>query len=95
MPQILTFLGQSRHQCAISSVAIARHLAQQGANVLWLTQDSGPLPTSLWGEPLTTEVKSVAAHLSILQLQATALLEKSWEVIKELEAQYLRNPLLQ
>ncbi|NER85405.1 MAG: ArsA family ATPase, partial [Leptolyngbya sp. SIO1D8] len=41
------------------------------------------------------EVKSVAAHLSILQLQATALLEKSWEVIKELEAQYLRNPLLQ
>lgn len=94
MPQILTFLGQSRRHCAIASVAIARNLAQQGAKVLWLTQDSGPLPALLWGNPLATDAQSVGANLWTQQLQATALLEQSWEIVKNLEAQYLRDPLL-
>ena len=94
MPQILTFLGQSRTACAISSVAFARQLAQQGARVLWLTQDSGPLPNTLWGLPLATEAQPAGANLWTLQLQATTLLEKSWDVVKGIEAQYLRNPLL-
>ena len=94
MPQILTFLGQPRRYCAIASVAIARNLAQQGSKVLWITQDSGPLPSLLWGRELTTEVQSAGPNLWTLQLQATVLLEKSWDIVKGLEAQYLRDPLL-
>ncbi|MBE7380791.1 MAG: ArsA family ATPase [Leptolyngbya sp. SIO1E4] len=94
MPQILTFLGQPRRQCAIASIGIARSLAQQGAKVLWMTQDSGPLPALLWGSSLAPEVQSVGSNLWTLQLQATVMLEKSWEVIKTLEGQYLRSPLL-
>ncbi|MGF1460859.1 MAG: ArsA family ATPase [Leptolyngbyaceae cyanobacterium] len=94
MPQILTFLGQSRAACAIASVAFAKQLAQQGSRVLWLTQDSGPLPHQLWVQPLTTEIQAIASHLSVVQLQSSQLLEKSWDVIKDIEAQYLRSPLL-
>ena len=94
MPQILTFLGQSRSACAIASVAFARQLAQQGTRILWITQDSGPLPGALWGQPLSTEAQSVGNNLSAMQLQAAALLEKSWDVVKGIEAQYLRDPLL-
>lgn len=94
MPQILTFLGQSRHACAIASVAFARNLAQQGHRVLWITQDSGPLPAALWGQSLSTEAQAISGSLWALQLQASALLEKSWDVVKAIEAQYLRNPLL-
>ncbi len=94
MPQILTFLGQPRSQCAIASVAVARQLAQKGAKVLWLTQDTSPLATALLGLAPTPEVQAIAPNLWALQLQATALLEKSWDVVKTIEAQYLRNPLL-
>lgn len=94
MPQILTFLGQSRSACAIASVAFARQLAQQGARVLWLTQDSGPLPSTLWATALTAEAQSIKGNLWALQLQAAALLENSWNVVKNLEAQYLRDPFL-
>lgn len=94
MPQILTFLGQSRSSCAIASVAFARQLAQQGARVLWMTQDSGPLPATLWGQSLSTEVQAVGTKVWALQFQAAQLLEQSWDVVKGIEAQYLRNPLL-
>ncbi|MEM6835254.1 MAG: ArsA family ATPase [Cyanobacteria bacterium P01_C01_bin.120] len=94
MSQILTFLGQSRTACAIASIAMARQLAQQGNRVLWLTQDSGPLPAALWGQALVTEATALGPNLWTLQLQAAKLLEQSWDVVKGLEAQYLRNPLL-
>lgn len=95
MPQILTFLGQSRSACAVASVAFARQLAKQGSRVIWITQDSGPLPTLLWGNnALSTDVQAMESNLWTMQLQAATLLEKSWDVVKGLEAQYLRNPLL-
>jgi arsenite-transporting ATPase len=94
VPQILTFLGQSRSACAIASIAFARHLAQQGSRVLWLTQDSGPLPDQLWAKNLTSEAVAADDNLWLLQLQTAVLLEKSWEVVKTIEAQYLRSPLL-
>lgn len=94
VPQILTFLGQPRRCCAVASVAFARSLAQQGAKVLWMTQDTGALANTLFEQPLTTDIQAVAPNLWAWQLQATALLENSWEVVKTLEAQYLRNPLL-
>jgi len=94
VPQILTFLGQPRYDCAIAAIAIARQLAQQGAKVLWLTRDTGPLPGILWNQPLTTEIQSVSPNLWTLQFQSTTLLEESWEVVKQIEAQYLRDPLL-
>lgn len=94
MPQILTFLGQSRSACAVVSVAFARQLAKQGTRVLWITQDGGPLSRTLWGDTLSTEVKAIESNLWAVQLQSAVLLEKSWDVVKGLEAQYLRNPLL-
>ncbi len=94
MSQILTFFGQSRWACAIASIAFARQLAQQGSRVLWVTQDSSPLPAQLWGQSLSPDPQSVEASLAVMQLQTAILLERSWDVVKVLEAQYLRNPLL-
>ncbi len=59
-----------------------------------MTQDSGPLPRMLWDSPLALEAQSIAPNLWTLQLQATALLEQSWDIVKAMEAQYLRDPLL-
>lgn len=95
MTQILTFLGQSRSACAIASIAFARQLSQGQSRVLWVTQDSGPLPAKLWNQPLSPEAQTTAIpNLWTLQLRAALLLEKSWDIVKSLEAQYLRNPLL-
>ncbi|MBF2035341.1 MAG: ArsA family ATPase [Leptolyngbyaceae cyanobacterium T60_A2020_046] len=94
MAQILTFLGQSRTDCAVVTVAAARQLAHGGKRVLWLTQDDGPLPSQLWGQALTGQPQAIATNLWGMQLRATELLEKNWDLVKALEAQYLRSPLL-
>lgn len=94
MSRILTFLGHAPKDCAVASVALARHLAETGRRVLWVTQNNGPLPDTLWQQ---TVPQAPAAHPSgpdLMRLSGTALLSQNWDMVKALEAQYLRDPLL-
>jgi anion-transporting ArsA/GET3 family ATPase len=52
------------------------------------------VPSQLLGHPLTSEPTPLEDNLWGIQFQAAQLLERSWEEVKALEAQYLRTPLL-
>jgi anion-transporting ArsA/GET3 family ATPase len=94
MTQILTFLGKGGVGCTAVSVAAARQMASQGQRVLWVGQ--GFYTAHLWGEVvLTDQPQTVGANLSVVHLSTTQLLEKAWSLVKQLEAKYLRTPLLQ
>ncbi len=94
MTQILTFLGKGGVGCTAVSVAAARQMASQGQRVLWVGQ--GFYTAHLWGEVvLTDQPQTVGANLSVVNLSTTQLLEKAWSLVKQLEAKYLRTPLLQ
>jgi anion-transporting ArsA/GET3 family ATPase len=94
MTQILTFLGKGGVGCSAVSVAAARQMAAQGQRVLWVGQ--GFYAAYLWGEVLlTAQPQTIAANLSVVNLSTTLLLEKAWNLVKQLETKYLRTPLLQ
>lgn len=93
MTQILTFLGKggtARTKCAI---AAAKLLASQGKRVLLAGLAEPELPILL-GTTLAADPQEIAPNLQVVQFQASALLERSWEEVKKLEAQYLRTPIL-
>jgi anion-transporting ArsA/GET3 family ATPase len=94
MTQILTFLGKGGVGCTAVSVAAARQMASQGQRVIWVGQ--GCHATNLWGEVgLTDQPQTIGANLAVVSLSTTQLLEKAWSLVKQLEAKYLRTPLLQ
>jgi anion-transporting ArsA/GET3 family ATPase len=94
MTQILTFLGKGGVGCSTVSIAAARQMASQGQRVVWVGQ--GCYAANLWGEViLTDQPQTVGANLSAVSLSTTQLLEKAWTLVKQLEAKYLRTPLLQ
>ncbi len=94
MTQIITFLGKGGVGCTTVSVAAARQMAGQGQRILWVGQ--GFCAANLWGEVvLTDQPQTVGANLSVVSLSTTQLLEKAWSLVKQLEAKYLRTPLLQ
>lgn len=90
---ILTFLGKGGSGRSAIAIAAAYQLANGGKRVLLATQD--PTTELLLETPLTSEPTSVSSQLWAVSLQATVLLEKSWEEVKKLEKQYLRSPLLE
>ncbi len=93
MTQIITFLGKGGTGKTTTAIAVARHYASQGQRVLLISQDPGPdLEILLGCAPKTPQ--TIAANLSAWQLETGPLLEKAWEEIKKLEAQYLRSPIL-
>jgi anion-transporting ArsA/GET3 family ATPase len=95
MPQIITFLGKGGSGRTTLSVAAAKRAASEGQRVLWVGQ-SACYPPEIWGgAALTGQPQTIAANLSVVNLSATQLLEKAWDVIKQLETKYLRTPLLQ
>jgi anion-transporting ArsA/GET3 family ATPase len=95
MPQIITFLGKGGSGRTALSGAAAKQAADEGQRVLWVGQ-SAYYPPALWnGAALTGQPQTVAANLSVVNLSATQLLEKAWDVIKQFETKYLRTPLLQ
>jgi len=89
---ILTFLGKGGSGRTTLAIAAAQQLSQQGKRVLLVTQD--PATEFLLETPLSTKPTSITTQFWAVKLQATVLLEQSWEEIKTLEAQYLRSPLL-
>jgi anion-transporting ArsA/GET3 family ATPase len=95
MPQIITFLGKGGSGRTTMSIAAARQMANGGQRVLWVGQSAYYAP-SFWSDAvLSAQPQSVAANLSVVNLSATQLLEKAWDVIKQAETKYLRTPLLQ
>ncbi|MBA3923369.1 MAG: ArsA family ATPase [Nostocaceae cyanobacterium] len=93
MGMILTFLGKSGTNRTKIAIAAAKQLASQGKRVLLAGQPEPGL-SMLLGTQLTADPQQIAFNLQALQLQTGTLLERSWEEIKKLEAQYLRTPII-
>ncbi|AKG21725.1 Get3/ArsA fold putative tail anchor-mediating ATPase NosAFP [Calothrix sp. 336/3] len=93
MTLILTFLGKSAVHRTKVAIAAAKSLANQGKRVLIAGNTEPTLPLLL-GIPLTAEPQDIGANLQGVQLQAGVLIEKGWEEVKKLEAQYLSSPIL-
>jgi anion-transporting ArsA/GET3 family ATPase len=93
MALILTFLGKDSTARTKIAIAAAMNLAQQGKRVL-LAGDTQPALQTLLGTILTSEPQDIVPNLKAVQFQAAVLLERSWEEVKKLEAQYIRTPFL-
>ncbi|PZD75126.1 hypothetical protein C1752_00511 [Acaryochloris thomasi RCC1774] len=92
MSFILTFLGKGGTGRTTVAIAAAKQYASQGKRVLLTTQDPGPVFEMLLGKPVGAEPQTVEPNLNAVQFQTAALLEKSWEQVKQLEAEYVRTP---
>jgi anion-transporting ArsA/GET3 family ATPase len=93
MAQILTFLGKGGTGRTTVAIATAKAFAAQGKQVLLLGQGSDPSLSLLLETPLEGEApQTVAANLQVIQLRATQLLEQNWQMLKQLETQYLQTP---
>ncbi len=93
MSQILTFLGKGGINRTKVAIAAAKLLASQGKRVLLAGLAEPELPILL-GTSVASDPQEIAANLQVVQFQTSALLERSWEEVKKLEAQYLRTPIL-
>lgn len=94
MAFILTFLGKGGTGRTTIAIATAKKLSSLGQRVLLVGQDPSPAFGLLLGATPGPEAQEVGANLKAVQLQSTLLLERSWEEVKKLEAQYLRSPTL-
>ena len=93
MSQILTFLGKGGVGSTTIAIAAAKRLATGGKRVLFATDDSTPA-IDLLLNPLTPDPQEIAPNLQVVQLKSSILLERNWEEVKKLEAQYLRTPII-
>jgi len=89
---ILTFLGKGGSGRTTIAIATAYRLANQGQRVLLVTQD--PTAELFLETPLTPQPTTIANQFSAVKIEATHLLEQSWEEVKKLEAEYVRSPIL-
>ncbi|HIK53646.1 MAG TPA: ArsA family ATPase [Synechococcales cyanobacterium M55_K2018_004] len=92
MSWILTFLGKGGTGRTTVAIATAQKFAAQGKRVLLVGQDPGPAFGMMLGTTVATEPKAWLPNLEVVQLQATVLLERAWEELKQQEAKYLRTP---
>lgn len=92
MAFILTFLGKGGTGRTTLAIAAAKKLANQGKRVLLIGQDSSPAFGLAIGTTPSVDPADLEPNLKAVQLQTAILLERSWEEIKKLEAQYLRTP---
>jgi len=93
MALILTFLGKSGTARSKIAIAAAKLLASQGKRVLLAGLAEPALPLLL-DTTLTSDPQEIAPNLQAVQLQTSVLLERNWEEVKKLEAQYLRTPII-
>lgn len=92
MSLILTFLGKSGINRTKIAIAAAKLLASQGKRILLAGLAEPALPILL-DRTLTPDPQEIAPKLQVVQFQASVLLERNWEEVKKLEAQYLRTPI--
>lgn len=93
MALILTFLGKSGTARSKIAIAAAKLLASQGQRVLLAGLAEPALPILL-DKTLTADPQEIAPNLQVVQFQASVLLERNWDEVKKLEAQYLRTPII-
>ncbi|QLE57823.1 ArsA family ATPase [Nostoc sp. TCL26-01] len=93
MSLILTFLGKNGIARTKVAIAAAKLLASQGKRVL-LAGLAEPVLPLLLDQPLAPDPQEIAPNLQVVQFQASVLLERNWEEVKKLEAQYLRTPII-
>ena len=94
MAKLLTFLGKGGTGRTTVAIAAAKQLASLGSRVLLVGGDPSPAFGLQLGLTPDGEPQEIAANLSVVQLQGTALLEQGWEDLKKFEAEYLKNPTL-
>jgi arsenite-transporting ATPase len=94
MAFILTFLGKGGSGRTTMAIATAKKYAQQGSKVLLIAQDQTPGFSLQLGQTVEVKPTEIEPNLDVVQLQSTKLLEDAWEQFKDLEAQYLRSPVL-
>jgi anion-transporting ArsA/GET3 family ATPase len=94
MPQILTFLGKGGSGRTTVAISAAKQQANLGRRVLFVSQDPTPATGILLGVPLTDKPQSIGANLEVVTISATVAIERGWEEVKQIEARYLRSPLL-
>ena len=94
MALILTFLGKGGTGRTTIAIAAAKRLATQGKRVLLAGQETGPAFSLLLNAPLAPDPQELALNLEVVQLKPSVLLERNWEEVKKLEAQYLRTPII-
>jgi anion-transporting ArsA/GET3 family ATPase len=92
MSLILTFLGKGGVARTKIAIAAAKLLANQGKRVL-LAGLAEPVLPILLDQTLSPDPQEIAPNLQVVQFQSSVLLERSWEEVKKLEAQYLRTPI--
>jgi anion-transporting ArsA/GET3 family ATPase len=92
MALILTFLGKSGIARSKIAIAAAKLLASQGTRVLLAGLAEPTLPILL-GTSITPDPQEIAPNLQAVQFQVSVLLERNWDELKKLEAQYLRTPI--
>lgn len=92
MSFILTFLGKGGSGRTTIAIAAAKRYASQGQRVLFAGQGSGPALGLMLGTALGPDPQEVAPNLQAVQFQSATLLERSWEELKKLEAQYVKTP---
>ncbi|MBF2074743.1 MAG: ArsA family ATPase [Synechococcales cyanobacterium C42_A2020_086] len=92
MALILTFLGKGGTGRTTMAIAAAKQFAAQGKRVLLASQDTSPALAVLVGAPLSADPCELGPNLKGVMLQTAVLLERSWEELKKVEAQYLRTP---
>lgn len=93
MPLILTFLGKGGVGRTTIAIAAAKRLADGGKRVLLAVDDSQSV-SLLLNAPLALEPQEIAPNLQVVHLKTSVLLERNWEEVKKLEAQYLRTPII-
>ncbi|WP_310428672.1 ArsA family ATPase [Chamaesiphon sp. VAR_48_metabat_135_sub] len=94
MPQILTFLGKGGSGRTTVAIAAAKQQANLGRRVLFVSQDPTPATGILLGVPLADTPQSIGANLEVVSISATVEIERGWEEVKQVEARYLRSPIL-
>lgn len=94
MSLILTFLGKGGSGRTTIAIASAKKLASLGKRVLLAVQDTGIALDLLLETPVTNEVQQIAPNLDAVQFKTSTLLERNWDEVKKLEAQYLRTPVI-
>ncbi len=92
MALILTFLGKGGSGRTTIAAAAAKRFAHQGKRVLLAIEEAGPAPGLLLGTVLGPEPTELSPNLQVVQFHSAALLEKNWDELKQMEAQYLRTP---
>ncbi|NJN39403.1 MAG: ArsA family ATPase [Acaryochloridaceae cyanobacterium CSU_3_4] len=92
MAFLLTFLGKGGTGRTTVAIASAKQLAEQGYRVLLASQNPAPGFEVMVGATIGTDPQELGVNLKAVQLHSTVLLEKAWEDLKQLEAEYIRTP---